>query len=226
MLLKRNDVLPSSSGGQGGQGQGRFKIDPQTPRPRAICGGVLGGGLNGWVGWTDEIRASMRDQNRIGDENDETGSDGDATPRGVRERDRGDVRRRRVFRRKSTGKCPFIAMQLVGENLADLKRDVESSSSSSHHRQSENNTNTTTKRGNTHLFTEITIALIYAQTIDALGQHACKRLRAQRRVKPGNICIGRGSRAERAKTYLIDFGLARRYKDETTDKVIAEREDA
>ena len=42
----------------------------------------------------------MRDQNRIGDENDETGSDGDATPRGVRERDRGDVRRRRVFRRK------------------------------------------------------------------------------------------------------------------------------
>ena len=45
-------------------------------------------------------------------------------------------------------------------------------------------------------------------------------------MKPGNICIGRGSRAERAKTYLIDFGLARRYKDETTDKVIAEREDA
>ena len=64
-----------------------------------------------------------------------------------------------------------------------------------------------------------------AQTIDALGYMHVKGY-VHRDVKPGNICIGRGSRAERAKTYLIDFGLARRYKDETTDKVIAEREDA
>ena len=72
-------------------------------------------------------------QNRIGDENDETGSDGDATPRGVRERDRGDLRRRRVLGKKSFPKITVqvISMQLVGENLADLKRDVESSSSSS-----------------------------------------------------------------------------------------------
>jgi len=129
---------------------------------------------------------------------------------------------------------PFIAMQLVGENLADLRREIE---------QQQQTTTTTTTVGervangngagtsnkgqqqNRPLFSEITIARIAMQTIDALGYTHTKGY-VHRDVKPGNICIGRGSRAERSKTYLIDFGLARRYKDEATDKVIAEREDA
>ena len=148
-----------------------------------------------------------------------------------------------VFETKRGKEHPFIAMQLVGENLADLKREIELNSSNSVEEDSRGGgsggagTTTTPKTSTSEtkqqqqqqqqrpLFSEITIARIAAQTIDALGYTHLKGY-VHRDVKPGNICIGRGSRAERAKTYLIDFGLARRYKDETTDKVIAEREDA
>ena len=148
-----------------------------------------------------------------------------------------------VFETKRGKEHPFIAMQLVGENLADLKREIELNSSNSVEEDSRGGgsggagTTTTPKTSTSEtkqqqqqqqqrpLFSEITIARIAAQTIDALGYTHLKGY-VHRDVKPGNICIGRGSRAERAKTYLIDFGLARRYKDEATDKVIAEREDA
>ena len=65
-------------------------------RPRAIRGGVLGGRPHRRLGWAGEIRAAVRDQNRIGDENDQKGSDGNAATR-RRERNRGDLRRRRVL---------------------------------------------------------------------------------------------------------------------------------
>ncbi|CAL6441301.1 unnamed protein product [Bathycoccus prasinos] len=131
-----------------------------------------------------------------------------------------------VFETKRGKEHPFIAMQLVGENLADLKREIELNSSNSVEEDSRGGgsggagTTTTPKTSTSEtkqqqqqqqqrpLFSEITIARIAAQTIDALGYTHLKGY-VHRDVKPGE-----------------HLHRARRYKDETTDKVIAEREDA
>ena len=58
-----------------------------------------------------KIRSLLRDQNRIGNENDETRSDGDEEFTGW-ERHRGRFTREGVFETKRGKEHPFIAMQL------------------------------------------------------------------------------------------------------------------
>ena len=123
MLLKRNDVLPSSSGGQGGQGQGRFKIDSHKLLGHGQFAEVysavdLTGGSDG------PTKSGRRCAIKIESEMKTTKREATAmrhlagSGKGILEMyDEG------VFLGEKNGKeCPFIAMQLVGENLADLKR--------------------------------------------------------------------------------------------------------
>jgi len=133
---------------------------------------------------------------------------------------------------------PFIVMQLVGENLADLRtkcaKDFDDDDDDLANNNNNNNNRTPSpsaakdnnnNNSNNKTFSEITIARIAQQLIDALAWTHEKGY-VHRDVKPGNICVGIGSRSERAKCYLIDFGLARRYIDESTGKLIPERDDA
>lgn len=91
---------------------------------------------------------------------------------------------------------PFIVMSLVGENLADVRRD---------------------KCGNHHSL--MTIGWIGARMLEILrGMH--ERGYVHRDVKPSNVALGGGidsnapgaSSLETRKLYLIDLGLAKKFE--------------
>ena len=99
---------------------------------------------------------------------------------------------------------PFIVMQLVGDNLADVRRDKLMR----HHGGiGSNNGN------NTHSFR--TVGWIGAQMLDILeGMHA--KGYVHRDVKPSNVTLGGSSDSadpnESRKLFLIDLGLAKRFE--------------
>ena len=181
-MLKRNDVLPSSSSSttRTRAVQNRFAQN----RPRAFAEVYSAVDLTG--GSDGPAKSGRRCAIKIESEMKTTKREATAMRHLAGGKGIVEIYDEGVFWEKKFGKeHPFIAMQLVGENLADLKRDVESSSP--HHRASANGTgtseNNTTKRAN-NLFTEITIARIAAQTIDALGYMHVKGY-VHRDVKPG-----------------------------------------
>jgi len=94
---------------------------------------------------------------------------------------------------------PFLAMDLVGENLADVRA-----------------------RRPGGRFTARTVSAIAVAMLEALeSMHELGYV--HRDIKPGNVCIGNGREGIR-EFYLIDFGLARKYVDDD-GKVIPERKD-
>ena len=95
---------------------------------------------------------------------------------------------------------PFLAMDLVGENLADVRA-----------------------RRPGGRFTARTVSAIAVAMLEALeSMHELGYV--HRDIKPGNVCIGNGREGLR-EMYLIDFGLARKYVDDD-GKVIPERKEA
>ena len=81
--------------------------------------------------------------------------------------------------------CAYLVMQLLGENLSELRRLTPS------------------KR-----FTLRTTALLGLQIVQGL-RHMHESGYVHRDIKPSNCCIGLESEAE---CYLCDFGLARRWR--------------
>jgi serine/threonine protein kinase len=99
----------------------------------------------------------------------------------------------RIYWTGSHGKDNVMAMQLLGPSLNDLFDDCERE------------------------FSMKTIALLADQIIRNIEQvHAAGYI--HRDIKPGNFAVGRGS--ARNEVFVIDFGLAKRYKDPKTDKHI------
>ena len=95
---------------------------------------------------------------------------------------------------------PFLAMELVGENLADVRG-----------------------RRAGQRFGQRTTAAIARALLDALESLHGEGY-VHRDVKPGNVCLGNGKLGMK-KLYLIDFGLARKFTDDD-GKVLAERDEA
>jgi tau tubulin kinase len=95
---------------------------------------------------------------------------------------------------------PFLAMELVGENLADLR-----------------------SRARGGRFGPRTTCAIAIAMLDALeSMHGAGYV--HRDIKPGNVCVGNGKEGMK-RLYLIDFGLARKFTDDDGN-VLPERDDA
>ena len=95
---------------------------------------------------------------------------------------------------------PFLAMELVGENLADLRGRRSG--------------------GRFGARTTSAIAVAMLEALESVHEAGY----VHRDIKPGNVCIGNGKDGMK-RLYLIDFGLARKYTDDA-GKPLPEREDA
>jgi len=95
---------------------------------------------------------------------------------------------------------PFLAMELVGENLADVRA-----------------------RRSGGRFSQRTTSAIAVAMLDALESMHGEGF-VHRDIKPGNVCVGNGKEGMK-RLYLIDFGLARKFTDDDGN-ILPEREDA
>eukprot|EP01137_Pigoraptor_chileana_P013458 Opistho-2@66996 len=92
----------------------------------------------------------------------------------------------RYYGSGSVDGCNFIVMELLGENLADIRRNQPSQCFSIH-----------------------TAVLVGMQMLDAIECiHEAGYL--HRDIKPSNFAVGRDG-PKRSRVYLLDFGLARRH---------------
>jgi tau tubulin kinase len=95
---------------------------------------------------------------------------------------------------------PILVMDLVGENLADLR-----------------------SRARGGRFGPRTTSAIAIAMLDALeSMHGAGYV--HRDIKPGNVCVGNGKEGMK-RLYLIDFGLARKFTDDDGN-ALPERDDA
>ena len=83
------------------------------------------------------------------------------------------------------GRCHYIVMTLLGENISERRATAD-------------------KR-----FSATTVALLSLQMIDAI-EHMHNAGYIHRDIKPSNFCVGFGEAQPRC--YIVDFGLARRWR--------------
>ncbi|TKR93955.1 hypothetical protein L596_008314 [Steinernema carpocapsae] len=96
-----------------------------------------------------------------------------------------------LFASGSINDCMYIAMEMLGPNLCDIRK----------------------KRASRKL-TVPTVLRMAQQAVDALKLvHDIGYL--HRDVKPSNMCIGRFSNRTHRTFYLVDFGMTRRYRSES-----------
>ena len=95
---------------------------------------------------------------------------------------------------------PYIAMELVGETVAEAR--------------------SRRANGRLSLATASALAIAMIEALETLHNEGY----VHRDIKPGNVCVGVGDGAER-EVYLIDFGLARKFVDDDGN-AIPERKDA
>ena len=120
-MLKRNDVLPSSSSSS--TKGGRFKIDSHKIGHGQFAEVYSAVDLTG--GSDGPAKSGRRCAIKIESEMKTTKREATAMRQLAGGKGIVEIYDEGVFWEKKFGKDPpFIAMQLVGENLADLKRDV------------------------------------------------------------------------------------------------------
>lgn len=95
---------------------------------------------------------------------------------------------------------PYLAMELVGENLADLRGKA--------------------REGRFGARTTSAVAVAMLEALETMHDAGY----VHRDIKPGNVCVGNGKDGMK-KFYLIDFGLTRKFTDDE-GVVLPEREDA
>ena len=95
---------------------------------------------------------------------------------------------------------PYLAMELVGENLADLRGKA--------------------REGRFGARTTSAVAVAMLEALETMHDAGY----VHRDIKPGNLCVGNGKDGMK-KFYLIDFGLTRKFTDDE-GVVLPERDDA